>query len=54
MIALLRILPSCPSTVADRFALHNKYGIVDNRYQLMAYDCSDPSEVQAYSSIPGQ
>ena len=37
---------------ADRFTLPNGYGTVEARYHLTAYDCSDPSEVQAYSSIP--
>ena len=37
---------------ADRFTLRNGYGTVEARYHLTAYDCSDPSEVQAYSSIP--
>ena len=36
----------------DRFTLRNGYGTVEARYHLTAYDCSDPSEVQAYSSIP--
>ena len=30
----------------------NAYGTVEDRYQLTAYDCSDPTEVQAYSSVP--
>ena len=37
---------------ADRFTHRNGYGIVEAGYHLTAYDCSDPSEVQAYSSIP--
>ena len=37
---------------ADRFTLRNGYGTVEARYHLTAYDCSDSSEVQAYSSIP--
>ena len=37
---------------ADRFTLRDGYGTVEARYHLTAYDCSDPSEVQAYSSIP--
>ena len=52
MITLVCVLSYRPSTTADRFALHNKYGVVGNRYHLTAYDCSDPTEVQAYSSIP--
>ena len=39
-------------TAADRFTLRNGYGTVEAQYHLMAYDSSDPSEVQAYSSIP--
>ena len=38
--------------MANRFALRNGYGTVEARYHLTAYDCSDPTEVQAYSSIP--
>ena len=38
-------------SAADRFTLRNGYGTVEARYHLTAYDCSDPSEVQAYSSI---
>ena len=38
-------------TTANRFALKNGYGTVEARYHLTAYDCSDPSEVQAYSSV---
>ena len=41
-----------PVTTADRFTLRNGYGTVEARYHLTAYDCSDPSEVQAYSSVP--
>ena len=37
---------------AGRFALRNGYGTVEAGYHLTAYDCSDPSEVQAYRSIP--
>ena len=37
---------------ANRFALKNGYGTVEARYHLTKYDCSDPSEVQAYSSVP--
>ena len=36
----------------DRSTLQNGYGTVEARYHLTAYDCSDPSEVQAYSSVP--
>ncbi len=46
LIGLLSVLS------ADRFTLRNGYGTVEARYHLTAYDCSDPSEVQAYSSIP--
>ena len=41
-----------PVATANRFALKNGYGTVEARYHLTAYDCSDPSDVQAYSSIP--
>ena len=41
-----------PATMADRFALRNGYGTVEARYHLTAYDCSDPLQVQAYSSVP--
>ena len=37
---------------AGLFTLRNGYGTVEARYHLTAYDCSEPSEVQAYSSIP--
>ncbi len=47
MINLVCVLSYRPSTTADRFALHNKYGVVGNRYHLTAYDCSDSTEVQA-------
>ena len=62
MIALSNLAPQCiilgsitgflPVATANRFALRNGYGTVEARYHLMAYDCSDPSEVQAYSSVP--
>ena len=42
MIALVCLISSCPPTNTDR--LRNDYGIVKNLYQLMAYDCSDPTE----------
>ena len=54
MVTLLGFLSSCPMTHTDCFALHNDYGIVENRYHLTAYDCSDPTEVQAYGSIPAR
>ena len=41
-----------PVATANHFALKNGYGTVEARYHLTAYDCSDPSEVQAYSSVP--
>ena len=41
-----------PVTTANRFALKNGYSTVEARYHLTAYDCSDPSEVKACSSIP--
>ena len=43
----------CTAT-ADRTLSRNSYGLVEERYHLTAYDCSDPSEVQAYSSIPAR
>ena len=49
---LLGLLPPGLAVTANRFALRNGYGTVEARYHLMAYDCSDPAEVQAYSSIP--
>ena len=54
MVACLGLLSTCPSATADRFALHNSYCTVENRYHLTAYDCSDPTEVQAYSSVPAK
>ena len=41
-----------PTVSTNRFTLQNGYGTVEARFHLTAYDCSDPSEVQAYSSIP--
>ena len=41
-----------PAVSTNRLTLQNGYGTVEARYHLTAYDCSDPSEVQAYSSIP--
>ena len=41
-----------PVATANRFALKSGYGMVEARYHFPAYDCSDPSEVQAYSSVP--
>ena len=35
----------------DRFTLRNGYGTVEARYHLTAYDCSDPSEVQACTAV---
>ena len=49
---LLGLLHPCPTVTANSFALQNGYGTVEARYHLTAYDCSDPTEVQAYSSIP--
>ena len=54
MVAYISLLSTCPSATADRFALRNSYGTVENRYHLTAYDCSDPTEVQAYSSVPAK
>ena len=50
--SLIGILQTYPVVMANRFALRNGYGTVEARYHLTAYDCSDPTEVQAYSSIP--
>ena len=41
-----------PITIADRFTLRNGYCTVEAWYHLTVYDCSDHSEVQAYSSVP--
>ena len=49
MIALVCILPLCPPTGTDR--LRNDYGIIEDRYRLTAYDCSNPTEVKDYSSV---
>ena len=49
---LIGILHTYPVVLANRFALKNGYSTVEARYHLTAYDCSDPTEVQAYSSIP--
>ena len=46
------LLGLVPTVSANRFTLQNGYGTVETRFHLTAYDCSDPSEVQAYSSIP--
>ena len=54
LFTFISLLSTCPSATADRFALRNSYSTVENRYHLMAYDCSDPTEVQAYSSIPAR
>ena len=54
MFAFISLLSTCPSVTADRFALRNTYGTVENRYHLTAYNCSDPTEVQAYSSVPAR
>ena len=54
LLTIIGLLSSCPTTTANCFALRNAYGTVELRYQLMAYDCSDPTEVQAYSSIPAR
>ena len=52
LLTIIGLLFSCPTTTANRFTLRNAYGTVEPRYQLTAYDCSDPTEEQAYSSIP--
>ena len=49
---LFGLFSNRPAVVASHFALRNGYGTVEARYHLTAYDCSDPTEVQAYSSIP--
>ncbi len=54
MVACISLLSTCPSATVDRFALCNSYGTVENRYHLTAYDCSDPTKVQAYSSVPAK
>ena len=48
---LLGLLHPCPMVTVNRFALRNGYGTVEARYHLTVYDCSDPTEVQEYSSI---
>ena len=50
LYCLICLFSGCPLTDADPF--RNAYGTVEDRYQLTAYDCSDPMEVQAYSSVP--
>ena len=51
LLTIVGLLSSCPTATANRFALRNNYGTVEARYQLTAYNCFDPTEVQAYSSI---
>ena len=51
-VALCLLLLEFAIVTADRLLLRNGYGTVEARYRLTAYDCSDPAEVQAYSSIP--
>ena len=50
--SLVGFLHACPAVMANHFALRNRYGTVEARYHLTAYDCSDPTEIQAYSSLP--
>ena len=54
MVACLSLLSASLSTTADRFALRNSYVTVENRYHLTAYEFSDPTEVQTYSSVPAK
>ena len=54
LLTFISLMSTCPSATADRFALRNSYGTVENCYHLTAYDCSDPTQVQAYSSIPAR
>ena len=49
---LLGLLHPGLAVTANHFTLRNGYGTVEARYHLTAYNCSDPTEVQAYSSIP--
>ena len=51
--SLVGFLHACPAVMANRFALRNGYGTVEARYHLTAYDCSDPTEVQAYKQHSG-
>ena len=45
---------SVPATAAltPEHLLHNNHGKVEIRHSLIAYDCADPLEVRAYSSVP--
>ena len=54
LFTLFSFFSKCPPTTADRTMSRNSYGLVEERYHLTAYDCSDSSEVQAYSSIPAR
>ena len=47
-------LGSLPTTDAltPEHLLHNRHGKVETRHSLIAYDCADPMEVRAYSSVP--
>ena len=54
LFMLFALFSRCPSAAADRMMSRNSYGLVEERYHLTAYDCSDPSGVQAYSSIPAR
>ena len=54
LFTLITLLFRCPPALAERGMLRNSHGLVEERYHLTAYDCSDPSDVQAYSSIPAR
>ena len=54
LLTIVGLLSSCPTATAYHFALRNAYGMVEPCYQLTAYDCSNPTRVQAYSSIPAR
>ena len=47
IVALGSLTGSLSVAATDHFTLRNGYGTVEARYHLTAYDCSDPSEVQA-------
>ena len=40
------------ASAMDPELLRSRYGTVDARHTLTAYDCSDPSSVEAFSSFP--
>ena len=47
-------LGSLPTTTAltPTHLLYNSHGKVETRHALIAYDCADPLDVRAYSSVP--